>query len=108
MATKHQRTLTAIVETDRRQAQARAEDAYLGECLELAPHSYLALREARDAGTLDALLAQLPAHLVRAQAVRFLVERRRETGALWGWGDVADVAARFTRAAARATAQVAA
>lgn len=95
--TRRELTLQNILESDRRQAEARAEAAVVAESCELAPLSYAALLALRGTPQLGEALAELPEHLVRPQAVRFLVERRAATGALWGWGDVDDVEARFRR-----------
>lgn len=97
MTTIDPRTHAAILASDAAQARAAAEASVITESCETAPLSYDAMRAAHDAGTLAGLLAELPEHLVRPQAVRFLVERRAATGALWGWGDVDDVERRFRR-----------
>jgi hypothetical protein len=101
----HERTALTrqnILDNDAAQARDDAQAALIAESVELAPLSYVAMRDARDAGTLPALLAALADDLVRAQALRFLVERRAETGAGWGWGDVDDVERRFRLTIARA------
>jgi hypothetical protein len=106
---RQQRTVEAIVETDRRVAKANAEEKVIAESVETAPLSYLAMRAMKGTPALGEALAALPDELVRAQAVRFLVERRAETGALWGWGDVDEVEAAFRRCiAATRAAQLAA
>jgi hypothetical protein len=94
---RQQRTVEAIVETDRRLAADNAERVYVAESCELAPLSYEAMRLLRGTPALGEALAALADDLVRAQVVRFLVERRAATGALWGWGDVDDVEGAFRR-----------
>lgn len=96
--TSHQqRTVEAIVESDRRAAVASAEAKVISESCELAPLSYAALRLLKGTPALGEALAKLPDELVRPQAIRFLVERRKATGAAWGWGDVDQVEAAFRR-----------
>jgi hypothetical protein len=96
--TSHQqRTVEAIVETDRRQAADAAEQRYVAESCELAPLSYDTMRAMRGTPALGEALVALADDLVRPQVVRFLVERRAATGALWGWGDVDAVEAAFRR-----------
>lgn len=87
MTTKRERTLTEIVETDRRQAAARAEESVIAESCELAPLSYADLKSLPEGGV-GAALINLPDELVRAQAIRLLVERGKLAGKFWGWGDV--------------------
>ena len=80
-----------------REAQAQAQTA------ETAPWSYQELAAARRAGTIGQLLAELPDHLMRAQVVRFLVERKRAYPALaWDWAMVEQVERIFREAAAQA------
>lgn len=102
---RQQRTVEAIVETDRRQAAAAAESRYVAESCELAPLSYAAMLLLRGTPALGEALAALADELVRPQVVRFLVERRRATGALWGWGDVDEVEAKFRRLIAATRAE---
>lgn len=95
--TRRELTLKNILDRDAALARQDAEAAVVAESCELAPLSYAALLALRGTPALGEALAALPEHLVRPQAVRFLVERRAATGALWGWGDVDDVEARFRR-----------
>lgn len=88
-----------IVHADRVAAETAAMERIEQEYLVLAPYTYAQLREANVERKMGALLAELPARLVRAQAVRFLIERKAATGAAWVWGDVDAVAATFVRLA---------
>ena len=97
-AAQHERTIANIVETDRAEAQAAAQARYIADAVELAP---LSLADARALGSgLGAALAGLAEHLIRPQAVRFLVER----GQPWGWGDVDTTEARIRAKIAEARA----
>lgn len=104
--TSHQqRTVEAIVESDRRAAVASAEATVIATSCELAPFSYAALRALKGTPALGEALAGLADELVRPQVIRFLVERRAATGALWGWGDVDAVEAAFRRLIATTRAE---
>jgi hypothetical protein len=89
--TRQEQRVRAIVETDRRQAVQAAEEAVLARFLAEAPYSYVELQVARRDGRLAAVLSSVPPPLLRAQAVRFLVERHAAAGLWWGWGDVDEV-----------------
>jgi hypothetical protein len=84
---RQQRTIEAIVETDRRIAVQNAEIAVIDTSCELAPLSYADLR-ALPVGGVGVALVDLADELVRPQAIRLLVERGKATGRFWGWGDV--------------------
>jgi hypothetical protein len=94
--TRQEQRVRAIVETDRRQAVQAAADAVIARFLAEAPYSYAELQDAKHAGRLASVLASVPAAQMRAQAVRFLVERHAATGIWWGWGEVDEVERIFT------------
>jgi hypothetical protein len=75
-------------------AQRRAA-ADAAEAAELAPHTYADLSAAEAEGTLAFVLSDLPADLLEAQAVRYLVGQKAATGQPWTWDDVTDTALWF-------------
>lgn len=74
---------------------AAARQRAAAEAAELAPHTYRELAEAEREGTLGFVLSDLPADLLEAQAVRYLVGRKAATGQAWAWDDVRSEAQRF-------------
>lgn len=78
-------------------AERSAQAAFVADCLIVAPYSYAELRAANAEQRLGAWLAGQEPHQLRAQAVRFLVEREAAHGVAWAWGDIDAVEATFAR-----------
>jgi len=100
-----------IYETDERRAKESAQAWVIGEARAKAPYSYADLHAAFKAtgtGAVKALLATVPADLIRLQAIRFCVERFEsnptDSACWWGWDTVEEIEARFRRYAAEGIA----
>ncbi|RRR66865.1 MAG: hypothetical protein EI684_19905 [Candidatus Viridilinea halotolerans] len=83
--------MQAIVEADRRAAVAVAQEKVIERFMAEAPYSYQELRQANAERRLAMLLRAIEPNLLRAQTVRFLVERQQATNQGWHWGEVDEV-----------------